>query len=85
MVRIQFLVRVESMINVGCKFGPNDLPMHVWDELQAMALERQFVDQLIDRRRERRRKQEHAESSARSQTGLPQPGQTIFQTSKPFR
>jgi hypothetical protein len=85
MGRVQFLVRLESLINVGCKFGPNDLAPHVWDELLAMALERQFMESLVDHRRERARAQDSAVSKARQQTGLPQPGQTIFAHSRPFR
>jgi hypothetical protein len=85
LARVQYLVRLESLINVGCKFGPNDLPARVWDELLAMALERQFMDALVEHRRERSRAQETAISKARQQTGLPGPGQTIFETSRPFR
>jgi hypothetical protein len=85
MARIQFLVRVESLINVGCKYGPNDLPARVWDELVTMALERQFVDRVIDQRRARNQRQEQAMGKARQQTGLPNPGGTIFPTQHPFR
>lgn len=72
------------MINVGCKFGPNDLPAHVWDELIAMALERAFVDKLVERRRDKRHREESAINKARQQTGVPAPGQTIFEHSRPF-
>lgn len=85
LVRIQYLVRLESLINVGCKFGPDDLPARVWDELLAMALERQFVDTLVEWRRDRQRAQERSVSKARQQTGLPGPGQTIFEHSRPFK
>ena len=85
MARIQFLLRIESLINVGCKFQPDDLPMHVWDELIAMALERQFVDRIVDKRRSRHRQQDRALQQARKQTGLPPPGGTIFKHSKPFK
>jgi hypothetical protein len=84
-VRIQYLVRIESLINVGCHFGPDDLPARVWDELIAMALERQFVDRLVDYRRDRQSSQETALNKARQQVGLPPPGGTIFTPSKPFR
>jgi hypothetical protein len=85
MKRVQFLLRIESLINVGCTFRPDDLPPRVWDELIAMALERQFVDRLVDRRRSNQRSQDQAVNAARRQTGLPPPGSTIFQHSKPFR
>lgn len=85
MGRVQFLLRVESRINVGCKYQLDDLPMHVWDELVAMALERQYVDRIVDKRRSRRGQQDRALAQARKQTGLPPPGGTIFQHSKPFK
>jgi len=85
MGRIQFLLRIESLINVGCKFQPDDLPPRVWDELVAMALERQFVDRLVDKRRAKGRQQDRAIQQARTQTGLPPPGGTLFKHSKPFK
>jgi hypothetical protein len=85
MGRIQFLLRIESLINVGCKYQPDDLPPRVWDELIAMALERQFVDRLVDQRRNKNRQQDRAINQARKQTGLPPPGGTLFKHSRPFK
>lgn len=85
MARVHYLMRLESLINVGCKFRPDDLPASVWDELIAMALERAFVDKLVDQQREKHRREDTAMSKARAATGTPPPGQTMFKTSKPFR
>lgn len=82
---MKYLVRLESLINVGCKFRPDDLPPGVWDELIALALERAFVDKLVRQRQEKKSDQDREMSKARAATGLPQPGGTIFPTSKPFR
>lgn len=84
-LRVHFLIRVESLINVGCKFRPDDFPAHVWDELIALALERAFVDRLVDQQRRRSQEQEHQLSRARAATGVPPPGGTIFKTTHPFR
>ena len=47
-VRVRYLIWVESMINIGCHFGPDDLPMDVWDQLLALHYERAFVDRLVE-------------------------------------
>lgn len=85
MLRVRWLIRLESLINVGCKFGPNDLDPDTWDELIAMALERQFVDRLVAVRREKNQHQESKLRETRQATGVPQPGGTLFEHSKPFR
>jgi hypothetical protein len=73
------------MINVGCKYGPNDLEPSTWDHLIVLASERAFVDRILDRRRDRNKRDEAGVNRARQQGGLPLPGQTIFPTSKPFK
>ena len=85
MTRIRHLSRLEAMINVGCKFGPNDLAPEQWSELIIMAEERNWMDRRIDRFRERKRKGdrevESALSKGRKELNIPPPGQAIF--SKP--
>lgn len=84
--RLRFLVRVESLINVGCKFGPNDLPASVWDELTVLAIERQRMDRIIMEQRDKARQQdagvpagaELEMAKARRETGIPPPGGSIF-------
>lgn len=85
MVRVQFLVRIESLVNVGCHFGPDDLPPAVWDELIAYAIERAYIERILDQRRERHSEEQSVANEARTATGAPPPGGTIFPTSRPFR
>lgn len=77
-VRVQYLIGVESLINVGCHFGPDDLPARVWDELIAMNIERSFMDRLVDHRRETKREVDHAVEKAHQVTGLPRAGESLF-------
>jgi hypothetical protein len=84
-VRVRYLVRLESMVNVGCKFGPNDLPADVWDQLVTLAMERAFVDRLVQKRHDRQGHENRAMGKARATTGVPPPGGTLFPTKKPFR
>lgn len=79
---IQHLIRLESLINVGCHFGPDDLSPETWDGLIAMALERQFIDRLVEKRREQRKKFEDGLDKARAATGVPPPGQSLFSGKK---
>ncbi len=85
MLRIRHLSRLEAMINVGCKFGPNDLAPEQWTELIMMAEERNWMDKRIDQFRERRRKGQReideAMSKGRKELSIPAPGGAIF--SKP--
>lgn len=83
--RLMFLLRIESYINVGAKYGPNDLEPQTWDHLLVLASERAFMDRLLDKRREGRRGNDAAMQKARQQTGLPAPGGTLFAHSKPFK
>ena len=83
--RVRFLIHIESLVNVGCKYGPDDLPAHVWDELVTLSVERMRLERIIDRRRERQRTQNQQEMAARDKAGTPQPGQTLFPSSRPFR
>lgn len=83
--RLRYLAWVESMINVGCHFGPGDLEAATWDQLIALALERQFVEALLADRRESKGQQDAATDKARAEVGIPKPGGTLFKPSKPFR
>ena len=83
-VRVGYLLRLESLINVGCHFGPSDLPAQVWHELIVLNIERAYIDRVLDKRREKHSKEETALSEARSATGIPQPGGTIFPTKHRF-
>lgn len=85
MGRIAHLVRLEAMINVGCKFGPNDLAPDQWSQLIVMAEERNWMEKRIDQFRERQRKGQReidkALSKGRKELNIPAPGGSIF--SKP--
>lgn len=85
MYRVRYLIWVESLVNVGCKFRPDDLAPDVWDQLMALSMERSFLDRLIEERREKQHKEDVAINKARAATGHPPPGGTIFPHSKPFR
>ena len=52
-VRLQHLVRLEAMHNVGCTFGPNDLSPYEWDELIVLAQERQRMDEAVRKHRDK--------------------------------
>lgn len=82
--RVVFLLRVEALINIGCKYGPGDLEAQTWDHLLILGSERAFVDRLVDGRRNKRQQSEAEMSKARQQTGVPAPGGTLFKTTKPF-
>ena len=83
--RLHYLMWVESMVNVGCHFGPNDLEASTWDQLIALAVERQFVEKILSDRRDKRGQQDVAADKARQQTGIPKPGATLFKPTKPFK
>jgi len=87
--RISLLVRIESMVNVGCKFGPNDLSPELWDGLVLLAVERQRMERLIrkqqDTARERERgspEAQHAVNAMRKADHIPPPGESLFGKSK---
>jgi hypothetical protein len=80
--RVRFIVRIESMVNVGCKFGPNDLAPEVWEDLIIMGQERQYMDRLVALFREQLTKdtqdEERALSELRKEQGLPGKGGSLF-------
>lgn len=84
-IRVRYLVWVESLISIGCHFGPSDLPPMVWDQLLVMNIERGFVDRLVEKRRDKQQKEETDMNRARQATGVPAPGGNLFPQTKPFR
>jgi hypothetical protein len=84
MVRVAYIMRVEAMVNVGCKYGPNDLDPSTWDHLLILASERAFVDRVVDARREKHKHSDAGMAKARQVTGAPAPGGTLFKPSHPF-
>lgn len=92
--RMKHLIRLESMINVGCKFGPNDLLPDDWDGLIVLAQERQWMHTKLDEARDKRDKKgkDHPVDSEaqkkideqRKELGIPAPGQSIFPRSRPM-
>jgi len=92
MVRLSFLTRLSSMVNVGCKFAPNDLDPRTWSELIMVALERQRIDDIIrkgqDRKRDKDKPPPEAEKAlreSRKALGLPEGGTSLFPQTKPMR
>lgn len=90
MARVRFLVRVESTINVGCKYGPNDLAPEVWSDLILLAQERQWMDRLVQafhrQLSETKQAEQAALTSLRADAGV-STGRSLFPgpASKPAR
>jgi hypothetical protein len=84
MVRVAYIMRVEALVNVGCKYGPNDLAPDVWDHLLILAAERAFVDKVVEGRRDKGKRSDAEMAKARQVTGAPAPGGTLFKPSRPF-
>lgn len=81
--RVRHLVHIESMVNVGCKFGPNDLDPATWEELIWLAMERGRMDRLVNAAKDRNRdagakdpKEEDALRKARELGGAGSAGAT---------
>lgn len=83
--RVAFLFRIEAMISVGCKYGPNDLTPDVWDHLIILSSERAFADRILDGRRDKHRQDDQQMQKARAQTGMPAPGGTLFKPTRAFK
>lgn len=84
-VRIAYLFRLKALIDVGCHFAPDDLPPAVWDELILLEGEKALVDRVLDKRRDQKGREDREMGKARAQTGVPPPGGTLFQHSRPFK
>ena len=84
-VRLQHLVRLEAMHNVGCTFGPNDLSPYEWDELIVLAQERQRMDEAVRKHRDKSRSADQTVATARKDTGVPAPGASLFSVKKAGR
>jgi|PlaIllAssembly_1097288.scaffolds.fasta_scaffold19329_4 hypothetical protein len=80
--RVRHIVRLESMVNVGCKFGPNDLKPDQWRDLIVLAQERNWIDERVQEHREKAREEQaqidKAMAEARKASGVPSPGQSLF-------
>jgi hypothetical protein len=87
--RFAFLVRLENMKEVGCRFTLDDFNASTWDELIVLAQERAFMDSVIaTARHEKDAQRDRHESytpsaqaevnAARAQLGVPPPGQSLF-------
>lgn len=89
LVRVRYLIWVESMINIGCHFGPDDLTAATWDQLFVLNIERSFVDRLVEHHRDKDRQQQDGLqdglNKARAHSGAPPPGGTMFSHSRPFK
>lgn len=92
MRRITFLTRIESMVNVGCKFAPNDLDPRTWSELIMMALERQRMDDLLRKGKDAQSRKDkptpEAEAAlrvSRKELGMPETGTSLFPQTRPMR
>lgn len=85
--RVSFLVKTEAMVNVGCKFGPNDLSYRVWEELIILAQERSRMENAVREQRESaahvdREAQQKADEARRADK-IPAPGISIFPGNSP--
>jgi hypothetical protein len=91
--RVKYLYRIESMIAVGCKFGPDDLDPATWTGLITISSERQkLLDKISERRKVEHQKGEDPIASgvdaegkkkiadARTEMGIPPPGVSLFKT-----
>jgi hypothetical protein len=80
--RIRHLVRLESMINVGCKFRPDDLTWEQWEELSVLSQERAWMDEKVREYdadlREKKSEVQQKIHEHRKKAGLPAPGKSIF-------
>ena len=91
LARIRFLTRLESMVNVGCKFQVNDLDGQTWSELIMLAIERQRVQDKLAKGREAQREkppepeEKKAFETARKELGLPPVGGAIFPSRTPMK
>jgi hypothetical protein len=90
--RMKYLIHIESLINVGCHFGPDDLPASVWEELIALAIERQWVQEKMREKKDRQDpdaallpKERAERDKARKMDNIPPPGGSIFPSRQPFR
>ena len=79
---VRHLVRLESMIAVGCTFGPNDVSWEEWDGLVTLNIERHAMRTRVDefRRELDKADREVAEQMAAVQkaAGHATTGQSLF-------
>ena len=83
--RVALLFRIEALISVGLKYGPDDLQASTWDHLIMLSAERAFVDRILDARRDKHRQNDQMMQKARAVTGAPAPGGTLFRPTRGFK
>jgi hypothetical protein len=80
--RLRHILRIEGMIAVGCKFGPDDLEWDQWRDLHTVQIERQWVQERVRNVREGIREDttqaQAGMAEARQAAGIPGPGQSLF-------
>jgi len=80
--RLRHILRVEGMITVGCKFGPDDLEWGQWQDLMVVHQERHWVQEqaraLRDTIRDETREANAGMAEVRQAAGIPGPGQSLF-------
>lgn len=84
--RIKHITRIESLVNIGCKFQLDDLDADQWRDLLILATERQWMQAKVQEFRESMRGQDRevkdAQTEVRKAAGLPAPGQSLFSGGK---
>lgn len=86
--RLRYLTQIESMVAVGCKFGPDDLTPRTWQELIWLRLERDRMDDLIRGAKDREpaaalpAEQQTRQNEIRRIDNIPPPGQSLFRGKK---
>lgn len=87
--RLAHLVRLESMVNVGCKFAPDDLSPQEWDELIVLSQERNWMSEHIRKRKDGEKQQQRevqkTVEAVRKDAGVPPPGGSLFPRKKPMQ
>ncbi len=74
--RLRMLSRLEAMVNVGCRFSPNDLAIDVWRDLILLAQERQWIDEVVREKGEAVAKEQAQRdkdaAAAKQKAGIPE-------------
>lgn len=84
--RLRHVMRLEGMVAVGCHFQPQDLSPDEWDQLIALAGERNIIEAEISDLRVKKdapssglnQEELAGVGEARRQSGLPGPGQSLL-------
>lgn len=86
MLRVRYILHLENLVNVGCKFSPNDLSPKTWDHMIVLAQERNWIREKVNEQRRATdkphpnvdRDAEQRIEDQRKSLGVPSPGQSIF-------